>query len=105
MDGQMRAQKEREFRIRVNDLKALQRTYNNQARQMQEKAFRRIGKEVQELTSEIGKTEGYLLILEISKGGIWYHPAPIDITDRLIKELNEKYAQKLENKKDNEKKQ
>lgn len=105
MDEQMRAQKGREFRIRVNDLKELQRAYSNQARQMQEIATRRVGKEVEKLITEIGKTEGYLLILEKRKGGVWYHPKPIDITDRLIKEFNEKYAQEVENKKNHEKEQ
>ncbi len=105
MDREMREQKGREFRIKVNDLKELQRRYNNQIRQMQEIATRRMGKEVEGLITEIGKAEGYLLILEKRKGGVWYHPTPIDITDRLIKELNEKYAQKAENKKNNEKEQ
>ena len=103
MDREMREQKGREFRIKVNDLKELQRRYNNQIRKMQEIATRRMGKEVEELILEIGKTEGYLLILEKRNGGVWYHPTPIDITDRLIKAFNEKYAQNIENKKNNKK--
>jgi len=99
MDREMRAQKEREFRIKINDFKELQRSYNNQARQIQDAATRRIRKEVEELILEIGKTEGYLLILDKVEGGVWYHPTPIDITDRLIKEFNEKYAQSIENNK------
>ena len=105
MDREMREQKGREFRIKVNDLKELKRRYNNQMRQMNANVTRRLGKVVEELVLEIGKTEGYLLILEKRNGGVWYHPTPIDITDRLIKEFNEKYAQNIENKKNNEKEQ
>jgi outer membrane protein len=100
MDKEMRAEKEREFRIKVNDFKELQQRYSEQARQMQENVTRRMGKQVQELVEQIGKTEGYLIIIEKRKGGVWYHPTAIDLTDRLIKEFNEKYAKEVENKKE-----
>jgi Skp family chaperone for outer membrane proteins len=48
--------------------------------------------DVNEIIQEIGKKEGYLLI--INKFGVMYSPSAIDITDKLIKKLNAKSSKK-----------
>jgi outer membrane protein len=52
-------------------------------------------KEVSALVEEIGKKEGYLLI--INNTGVLYSPNSINITDQLIKQLNARYAKKSGN--------
>jgi outer membrane protein len=51
--------------------------------------------DVFELVEEIGKKEGYLLI--INNFSVMYSPGSIDITDKLIKQMNDKYAKKSGN--------
>jgi outer membrane protein len=51
--------------------------------------------EVFALVDEIGKKEGYLLI--INNFSVLYSPNSIDITDQLIKKMNDSYAKKSGN--------
>ena len=49
-------------------------------------------KAVFEIVQEIGKKEGYLLIIEKSNAGVIYNPESIDITDKVITAYNKKSA-------------
>lgn len=81
-------EKQREFRIRVNDLKRMQEDFAKEFKQLEMKNINEIQKEVFQITDKIGKEEGYLLILEKKTAGIVYHPAQLDITDKIIKKYN-----------------
>ncbi|OEU64647.1 MAG: hypothetical protein BBJ57_13770 [Desulfobacterales bacterium PC51MH44] len=96
MSTEMREDKEREFRIKINDIKALKKKYEADLRNMQNRLGNRIKKEVLELVQEIGKKEGYLLIIESI--GVLYSPNTIDITDKLIQQYNAGFARKAEKK-------
>jgi len=89
---EMREEKEREFRIKVNDLKALQKKFMADFKQQEATLVKKIQKEVFDLVEEMGKAEGYLLILEKRQGGVLYAPNSIDITDKLIQKYNAKTA-------------
>jgi outer membrane protein len=99
MSQEKRMEKEREFRIKVNDFKTLQQQYSKTARQMQENLTKEIGKEIKALVATMGKKGGYLLIIERGKGGVWYYPNPIDVTDKLIQQYNVQFAKKLQEQK------
>lgn len=101
MNQEMREQKEREYRIKVNDFREMQQRYKDEAQQMQIKHIGRVQEQVEKLIAEIGKTEGYLIIIEKLKGGVWYHPTPIDLTDRIIQKYNEIYARNIATEKNN----
>ena len=47
-----------------------------------------IRKDVDKLVKELGKKEGFLLILERKEAGVIYMPSTIDITDKVIKQYN-----------------
>ena len=89
MSKEKREEKEREFRIKLNDLKSLEKRYRGELQSMEKKLAGEIRKDVFKLVEEIGKKEGYLLI--INNFNIMYAPTSIDITDKLIKELNARY--------------
>ena len=95
MSKEKREEKEREIRIKLNDFKSLQKRYRTQLQNLEKKLVSALLKEVSTLVEEIGKKEGYLLI--INNTGVMYSPGSIDITDRLIKELNAGYAKKSGN--------
>lgn len=92
MSKEMREEKEREFRIKINDFKSLEKKYKEEFKVLNNRLVNRIKKDVFELIEEMGKKEGYLLIIEKHEAGVLYSPTAIDITDKLIPQYNEKVA-------------
>ena len=90
MSVEKREDKEREYRIRVNDVKGLQQKYNDELKRMEIGLMTKIQKDLFGLTEEIGKKEGFLLIID-RKAAIYY-PTSVDITDQLIETYNAKFA-------------
>ena len=85
-------EKQRNFRIRVNDFKKMQNDFSKEFKELEMRLLNAIQKEVFEITDEIGKEEGYLLILEKKTAGVIYHPKQLDITDQIIKKYNLKLS-------------
>jgi len=104
MTQDMRAEKEREFRIRVNDFRALEKDYKQKLTMLNKRLVKRLQDDMFDLVKEIGKKEGYLLIVERLEGGVVYAPNTIDITDKLIQLYNTRFAEK-NTQSDNSKKQ
>jgi len=96
MKKEIREEKEREIRIRINDLKGLQKKYTEDFKKFENRFVKRIQSEVLELIKEIGKKGGYLLIVEKREGGVLYAPKTIDITDKLIRQYNTQFARKID---------
>ena len=94
MSKEMQEEKKREIRIKINDIKGLQRKYMEASQRLEARIVGRIQKEVFELVREMGKSGGYLMILEKRAGGVIYSPSTIDVTDELIKIYNESYKEK-----------
>ena len=95
MSKEKREEKEREYRIRINDFKSLEKRYNSESQDLQKRLLNEIVKDVYALVEEIGKNEGYLLI--IRSESVMYSPTSIDITDALIKQMNDSFAKKSGN--------
>ena len=95
MSKEKRGEKEREFRIKLNDLKSLEKRYRGELQVLEKKLSKELRKEVFALVGEIGKKEGYLLI--INNFNVMYAPGSIYITDELIKQLNARHAKKSGN--------
>ena len=90
MSREKREEKEREFRIQVNDFKSLQKKYERDLQRTQKRLLGEMKKEVLEIIAEVGKAEGYLMIIE--KIGVLYAPNTLDISDAIIQKYNEKKA-------------
>jgi outer membrane protein len=90
LSREKREEKEREGRIKLNDFKTMQKRYVAELKQQEKKHLKRMQKDILELIEQIGKKEGYLLI--VNKVGVLYSPRSINITDQLIKEYNIKFA-------------
>ena len=86
MSPEKRNEKEREFRIKINDFKESQKKFTNEFKKFEEVIIQKIQKEVFELVEKIGKKEGYLLIIE--RNFVVYMPNSLDITEHLIKLYN-----------------
>jgi outer membrane protein len=83
MSSDKREEKAREIRIKINDAKTLQKKYQNDFKAFEARLIKRIQKEFFELVEEIGRRDGYTLILE--KVGVLYNRETVDITDQLIR--------------------
>jgi outer membrane protein len=88
MSKEVRDEKQREIRIKIGDFKALQQKYMEDFKALENRIINRIQKEVVELVQDIGKKEGYTLIVEKRTGGVVYAPLSIDITDDVIQIYN-----------------
>ena len=88
MSQEAREEKERSLRIKMNDLRSLQKRYLDILKELNLKLSNRIKKDVFQIVEDIGKQGGYLLILEHRLGGVVYAPNAIDITDKVIEEYN-----------------
>lgn len=87
-------EKTREIRIRENDFIQLEQQLAQGFKQLQNDLLNTFQKDVSEVVTEIGKKEGYLLILEKKQSGVVYSLDHIDITDTIIKQYNKKTAKK-----------
>jgi outer membrane protein len=88
MSQEAREEKERELRIKANDFQSLRQRYLDTLKELNLKLSGEIKKDVFGIVEEIGKAEGYLLILERRVGGVVYAPNAIDMTDKVIEAYN-----------------
>jgi outer membrane protein len=86
MSKETREDKEREFRIKASDFQALQKKYRSDLQDLERQLMGDLQKDISALVSDIGKKEGYQLV--ISSIGVLYSQPAIDITARLVQELN-----------------
>lgn len=90
MSQEKRDDKSRELKIRKVEIEDLQKKYSREMSQMQKQLLGRIQQDIVELARQIGKEDGYLLIL--TKDNAVYYPSSIDITDKLIQNYNARFA-------------
>jgi outer membrane protein len=92
MSKDMREEKEREQRIKINDFKTLQKKYRSDLQALEAQLMNGLQDDLKNLVETMGKKEGYLMI--INKLGVLYAPSSIDITDKVIEQLNALTAKK-----------
>jgi outer membrane protein len=92
MTEEKRGEKERELRIKIMDFQDKEKQYKKEFNDYNMQLVNEFKKKVLALSEEIGKKDGYLLILEKNTSGALYFPSAIDITDRMIQMYNEDYA-------------
>lgn len=92
MNKETRGERERDIRIKINDIKSLKNKYENDLKKIEGNVVKRIQADVRVIIQELGKKEGYLLI--IFNNVVLYSPSAIDITDELIQAYNNVLAEK-----------
>ena len=86
MSKEKREEKQRELEIKKYDFQSLQKKYQMAFRELEASEVEKLKKDIFQLAEEIGKKEGYLLIIE--KSAAIYYPSTIDMTDLLIEKYN-----------------
>ena len=92
MSKETREEREREIRIKINDIKSLKNKFEKDLKTIEGKVVKRIQSDMASIVEELGKKEGYLLI--ITNQVVLYAPVTIDITDQLIQLYNASLAEK-----------
>ncbi len=92
MSKEAREDKDRELRIKLSDFQATQKKYRTDIQELERELMGTLQKDISELVTEIGKKEGYVLVIS-NIGVIYQHPS-VDITNRLIQELNARPVKK-----------
>ena len=90
MSQEKREESQRDLQIKQMDLQQLSKKYSGELKELEKKYTERIQKDIYLLTEELGKSGGYLLIID--KPGVLYHPNSIELTDQLIQKYNAKYG-------------
>lgn len=90
MNRDQREEKQREIRIKINDIKSLQKKYMEDFKMFEARLIKRIQKDVLELLEKMGDRDKYHLIIE--KSVVLYCPDAVDITDKVIEEYNKSYS-------------
>jgi outer membrane protein len=97
MSKEAREDREQVLRNKIDDLQKKQRQFSRELNELQNNLLGELEQKVDKIVEEIGKKEGYTLIMERRVGGVMYAPNDIDITDKVIRKLNT-HAQKEEGK-------
>jgi outer membrane protein len=90
---EVKAEKVREFQKSGRELQAKTEDARFEMKQLQDKELEPILKALEQVVEKYGKENGYTAILD-AKNGVVYFDASVDITEPLIKKLNEAMAQK-----------
>ena len=85
-------EKQRDFRIKVNDFKKMQQNFTQQFKQLEVKLLNGIQKEIFEIANAIGEKEKFQLIVEKKTAGVIFYQGKLDITDEIIKQYNLKIS-------------
>jgi len=98
--NEVRAAKERDYQKQLRDFKTKQEDAQFELDQLKTKIMGPILKDLQAAISEVGKSNGYTIILENSRKGIqsqiglMYADENIDVSDLVQKELDKRTAKK-----------
>ena len=80
-----RAAKEQEFQLKVKDFQRFTKDIQDELQQKDSDYTRRILGQLFNLVKEIGKKNGYTIILEKGQGAVLYASDKVDLTSRLVK--------------------
>ena len=92
MSREAREEKEIEFRVKARNLQEKEKRYRAEFVGKQRQEVDKLRKVVLEIAQEVGKKEGFTLI--VSKVGVLYHDSSVDLTDEVVKLLNQRLAGK-----------
>ena len=90
MSREMRELKKSEWDHNVLSLKQRKQRYEKELRELEIRLKRRFQNDVATLINEMGRSGGYLVILD--RAVVFYAPNTIDITDKIIQKYNASFS-------------
>jgi len=86
----VRREKEREYQAKLRDLQRLQRNYEEDLRRKDREFTDRILKNLEEIIKKMGEEGKYTIILEKNQPTILFISNALDLTEEVIKRINQK---------------
>lgn len=80
-----------EYYRAVNELQQSYMQFQKELTAKEAELTQDILSKMQEILAQIGKSEGYTMIYDMSSGAVVWGPAHLDLTDRLIQKYNAQY--------------
>ena len=93
MSREAREEKEIEFRVKARNLQEKEKRYREEFIGKQRQEVGKIQKVVVEIAQELGKKEGFTMVLN-KVGVVIYHDSAVDLTDRVVQLLDQRLATK-----------
>lgn len=84
LSAEARASKERDYQQKVKDYQRMTKDIQEELQQADQDYTRKILEEIFKVVQQIGKQDGYTLVLEKTESSILYASEAIDLTDRVI---------------------
>ena len=72
----------------------MQKKYTRDFKAFENRLVKRIRKDMLKIINEMGKSEGYLMIVEKRTGEVLYTPTTVNITDSFIQNYNKAFTGK-----------
>lgn len=88
LTSEKQQEKQREFRIRVNDFKKMQNDFAQELKQLEIEHMKKIENDVLKIAADIGKANKHTVVFEKKTSGVVYNVENIDITEQIIKAYN-----------------
>jgi outer membrane protein len=88
MSREDREEKEIEFRVKARNLAEKEKRFRSEFLGKQRQEVDKLRQEVLAIAQEVGKKEGFTLVL--SKAGVLYNDPALDLTDKVVKLLNQR---------------
>ncbi|MCF8109882.1 MAG: OmpH family outer membrane protein [Desulfobacteraceae bacterium] len=89
MDQDKRRERQQELEDKKRSFQSKRGEYQSRLREMESELVGKLQDEIFSIAEEIGREEGYLLIIE--RSAAIYYPDSIDITDKVIKKYNDRF--------------
>ena len=90
MSETVRTEKERDYQTKLRDLQRMQRDYQDDLRRKDRELTESILKDIDTIVKRIGEEQKYTVILERNQPAVVYISSSLDLTEEIIKLLNEK---------------
>ena len=91
LSEEARAAKERDYQAKLKDFQRFTKDVQDELQQQDADHTNRIIEKMVSLIQEVGKREGYDLIIERNSGGVVYGADKVDLTDLILKEFDARF--------------
>ncbi len=90
MNEAVRREKEKDYQAKLRDLQRMQRDFEEDVRRKDREFSERVLRELEKIVKKIGEDEKYTVILERNQPTIIYISNALELTDEVIKIVNQK---------------
>ena len=88
LSDEQKVQKEREIRAELNEYRVLQNQNNQKFNKIRSDLINDVRLTIVDLAQKMGKSKGYMLIIEKQSGTVLFAKDPLDITNQFVSEID-----------------